>query len=86
MINEHERLGEVSVGMEQSEVRSILGEPFQSSAPKNEPSVCDTFEYETQDGVRYSHVSYRDQTVESVVTGRKYVCGLNDMDGELQRI
>lgn len=86
MEDEHPRLSEISVGMNQSEVRSILGEPFENATHPDIQHFCDTFQYPTSDGPKHSHVRYDVDIVESVVTNRNYVCFLTDPDGEVQRI
>lgn len=82
----HPRLAEVSVGMHQSEVRLILGEPIQVSDFPEARHFCDTFQYSTPDGLKYSHVRYDIDVARSIVTNRNYLCALTDADGEVYPI
>ncbi|WJY20810.1 hypothetical protein QTA57_13450 [Fontisubflavum oceani] len=84
--SEHLGLADIFVGMKQQEVRSILGEPFETAFFPELTHFCDTFQYTTPLGPRFSHVRYDVNKTISVVTNRNHVCALTDADGEVHRI
>ena len=79
------RIDEIRPNMTQQDVHNLLGPPSNASwGISKEQDLCETFAYSTSEGMRYSHVRYKELLAESAVTGRNYQCGLSDPDGEVE--